>query len=76
MTPEQQNHLVFDILTFTMEDGTPISPEVKAETIIAELGLPDVPQLRRLIAIGAGRTQHRVQRRLDARARGDRRHTP
>ena len=67
MTAEQQDSFVYEILQFTMPDGSNVPAGVKAETIIEELGLPDIPQLRRLIAIGAARTQHQVRRKLASR---------
>ena len=71
MTNEQQNSLIYGILRFTMPDGSSISPDAKAGTIIAALGLPDLPQLRRLIAIGAGRTEHHMRRKQAKIDRGE-----
>lgn len=64
MPPEQQDTLVYDILKFTMPDGSSISPAVRADVILRQFGLPeDVPQLRRLVAMGIARHDQRTKRR-------------
>lgn len=56
---DPRNDLVHALVHATMPDGTPISSRVKAETILAQLGITDCPTLLvRLVAAGVG---HRMR---------------
>lgn len=69
-TPIEIRAAIVDaLLHATMEDGTPISSRVKAETIVDHLGIPECPtMLHQLIAIGISVKVRYAKRRFTQQA--------